>query len=264
MNVNKAYQAYLNCAGFTGYETNASHAQLDLANANLKTAQDKLAVLQKNNGVDPIDLATAENKVSNAQAAVDKAQQNLDGATLKAPFAGVITAVAGQVGDPAGTSAFITLADLSRPQIQFAVDETDLDKVAVGEDAEISFDALPNQTFTGKVIRVNPALVTVGGYQTVQGLIQMDPSKGQSTQTMMAGLSASVTLIKARADNVLLVPVQAVRDLGGGQYGVFVMNALGQPRLKMVEVGLMDTVSAEIKSGLTAGDVVSTGVSQVK
>lgn len=264
MNVNKAYQTYLNCAGFTNYETDASHAQLDLSQAQLKTAQDNLALLQKNNGTNPTDLATAENKVSTAQVALDQAKQTLDGATLKAPFDGTITAVSGQAGDQVGTSTFITVADLAHPQIQFSIDETDLDKAVKGGEAQIVFDAMPDQPFTGKIIRINPTLVTSGGYNTVQGLIQLDLSKLKNPPTFPSGLSASITLIKGQAQNVLLVPIQAVRDLGNGQYGVFVVNGQGKLQLKIVQVGLMDLTNAEIKSGLSVGDEVSTGVSQTK
>ena len=82
------------------------------------------------------------------------------------------------MGDPWPEHAtIVTLADLAHPEIQFTVDETDLDKVAIGEDATVTFDALPERTFTGKVTRINPTLVTVSGYQTVQGTITLDLSK---------------------------------------------------------------------------------------
>ena len=73
-----------------------------------------------------------------------------------------------------------------------------------------------------------------------------------------------MTLIQATAENVLLVPVQAVRDLGDGTYSVFVVGANGQPKMKVVEVGLQDAASAEIKSGVSLGDVVTTGTVQTK
>ena len=79
MNVNKAYQAYLNCAGFTGYETDASHATLAVADAHLKTAQDKLTRLQTNNGIDPTDKLAAENKVAAAKLALEQANRTWSG-----------------------------------------------------------------------------------------------------------------------------------------------------------------------------------------
>jgi len=134
----------------------------------------------------------------------------------------------------------------------------------VGETAEVMFDALPDLTFAGKVLRINPELQTSGGYNVVTGVIQLDLSGMQNPPTLRKGLSASVTLIQASAEDVLLVPVQAVRDLGDGKYGVFVVGNDGTTSLKFVEIGLMDAASAEVKSGLSLGESVSTGDVQTK
>jgi HlyD family secretion protein len=257
------YATYVYCAGYTEYEIDSTHTDVDVANAALTLAQDTLATLQKNNGLDPTALAAAQNTVANDQLAVDEAQQTLTGATLVAPFDGTILTVAGQVGDTS-VSPFITIADLVHPQIQFDVDETDMDKVALGEAAQVSFDAIADRTFTGKVIQINPTLQTVDGYQVVQGLIELDLSQETNPPTFQKGMTASVQVIKAKADNVLLVPLQAVRDLGDGSYGVFVVGSDGQPTLKIVKVGLEDLTSAEITQGLTAGQTVTTGIAETK
>jgi multidrug efflux pump subunit AcrA (membrane-fusion protein) len=261
--VAQAYATYVYCAGYTEYEIDSSHTNLDVANATLTQAQSTLADLQKNNGLDPTALASAENTVANAQVAVDQAQQTLTGATLVAPFDGTILTVAGQAGDTS-VSPFITIADLTHPQIQFDVDETDMDKVALNEEAQVSFDAIAGRTFTGKVIQINPTLQTLNGYQVVQGLIQLDLSQETNPPTFQKGLAASVEVIKAKADNALLVPLQAVRDLGDGSYGVFVVGSDGQPTLKIVKVGLEDLINAEITQGLSAGQTVTTGISETK
>ena len=257
------YATYVYCAGYTDYEVNSSKSNLDVANANLTLAQDTLTKLQTNNGIDPTALASAQNTVANDQVTLDEAQQTLTGATLVAPFDGTILTVAGQVGDDS-VSPFITIADLAHPQVQFDVDETDMDKVAMGEEAQVSFDGIAGRTFTGKVIQINPTLQTVSGYQVMQGLIQLDLSKETNPPTFQKGMAASVEVIKAKADNVLLVPLQAVRDLGDGSYGVFVVGSNGQPTLKIVKVGLEDLTNAEITQGLSAGQTVTTGISQVK
>jgi multidrug efflux pump subunit AcrA (membrane-fusion protein) len=178
---------------------------------------------------------------------------------LKAPFAGVVMSMAGQAGDTAGTSTFITIADLAHPQVSFYIDETDMDKLALGEETQVVFDAIPNKTFTGKVVRIYPNLVTVSNYQAIQALTQLDLSAEATPLTLPVGLNGSVKVIGAKAENVLLVPVEALRDLGNGSYSVFVVKN-GQPQLKVVTVGLMDAANAEIKTGVNLGDVVTTGV----
>ena len=69
-------------------------------------------------------------------------------------------------------------------------------------------------------------------------------------------------LIGGRSEDVLIVPIEALRDLGDGTYAVFKM-VNGEPTFTMVEVGLMDYSYAEIKSGLSEGDVVTTGIVEV-
>ncbi len=260
----KAYSNYVYCAGFTAYEIASSQATLTKTEAALKIAQDNLDQIVKNNGIDPDALALAQNNVDTAQLALDQAKKNLDGATMKAPFAGTILSVGGEVGDAVGTATFITLADLSHPNIQFNVDETDMDKVALGYDVDVTFDALPNQTFSGKVIQIDPQLKTFGNTQTLQGMVSVDLGADAATMNLPEGLNASVEIVAGRADNAILVPVEALKDLGDGQYAVFIVGSDGQPRLNVVSVGLMDATYAQITQGLKVGDTVTTGIVEVK
>ena len=258
----RAYSLYVWCGGFTAYEIDSSGANVSIAKANLDTAQKTLDTLTKNNGVDPLQLATAQNKVANAQLALDNAKQTLAGATLAAPYDGTILSIAGQIGDTAGTGTFITIADLAHPQIQFSIDEVDMGKLSLGEKVTVTFDSIQNRAFTAKVVQINPALQTVSGYKVVQGTAALDLSAEKDVPVLATGMSASIQIISGEASNVPLVPVQALRDLGNGQYAVFIVKN-GQPRLQTITVGLMDSVNAEVKSGLKAGDTVTTGVVQV-
>ena len=80
----------------------------------------------------------------------------------------------------------------------------------------------------------------------------------------MIGSNAAIEVIAGRADNVLVVPVEALRDLGGGDYMVFLVDDSDNLTPRPVEVGLIDVTFAEIISGLQAGDVVSTGIVEVE
>jgi len=257
-----AYSLYVWCSGFTAYEIDSSSANVAITAAALKTAQTTLDTLQKNNGVDPLQMLTAQNKIDNAQLSLDNANQALDGATIKAPYDGVILSVAGLAGSTAGTGTFISIADLSHPQVQFSIDETDMSKLALKEKVSVTFDAIANRTFTATVTQINPALQTVGGYKVMQGIAQIDLTAEKDVPVLATGMNATVQIISGEAKNVPLVPVQALRDLGNGQYAVFVMTN-GQPRLRTITIGLMDSTNAEVKTGLKAGDTVTTGVAQV-
>ena len=216
--VAQALSAYTYCAGYTEAEITSSEATLALAEANLQTTQSTYDTLVANNGIDPLELATAENAVANAQLAVDQAQAKLDGATLKAPFAGTILSVEGEAGDSVSTSAFITIADLAHPRVQFSVDETDMDKIFIGETVNITFDAVADRTFKGTVTLINPALVTSGNYQVIQGMVEMDLSQETEAVTLPKGINATLEFIQSSAENVCLVSLQALRDLGDGTY----------------------------------------------
>jgi RND family efflux transporter MFP subunit len=262
--VDQALAAYQSCAGYTEYQVASTNANLSVAQAALKLAQDNLATLTKNNGLDPTGLATAENKVASAQATLDTANDNLAGATLKAPFDGTILSVAGKAGDTIEITnnitsvTFITIADLAHPVLQYSIDETDMGMAAKGEEATVIFDAFPNRTFKGNVTRVDPAVSTSSSGSSVTGLITLDLSQETDVPTFPKNLSGSVLIIQASAENVLLIPVEALHQKSDGSYHVFVVGTDGEPVMKTVEVGLQDVASAEIKSGLTATDMVVT------
>ena len=77
------------------------------------------------------------------------------------------------------------------------------------------------------------------------------------------GVEAAIDVISGQATNAVLVPVEALHKLSDNSYTVFVMEN-GKPVLRTVVVGLQDDTYAEIKSGLKAGEVVTTGVVETK
>ncbi len=236
-------------------EVTKAQEQVAEAEYNLQKAQETLAEIRSD--PDPTEIEVAQAKVLSAQASLEDAQAALEGAGIVAPFSGVVTAVEAQAGETVGTAPIITLADLAHPLIEIYLDETDLDNVAVGYEVEVVFEALLDQTFTGHVVRVVPELLTVQGVPTV--LVYASLEEEFDSTSLLIGSNASVEIIAARAENALLVPVEALRELSPGSYAVFVMVD-GELQPRPVEVGLMDYAYAEIISGLELGDEVSTGI----
>jgi multidrug efflux pump subunit AcrA (membrane-fusion protein) len=231
--------------------------EIALAEAQLAVAQSNYETLK--NGVDPAEIALAEANLANAQAQLAVAQEDQAVIDLLAPMDSTVMAIDASVGEAIGTSAIITLADLSQPVLTVYLDEADLDKVAVGYEVEVIFDSLPDLTFTGHVTEVSPSLETISGVDTIVAQVKLDPDSFSKPSSLPVGSNASVDVIGGRAESAILVPVEAVRELGPDEYAVFVMEN-GEPRLRVVTVGLMDYTSAEITSGLQAGEVVTTGV----
>lgn len=260
--LNNAMATYNYCTGQSDTwttEDNAAaaakaQAAYNLAKANLEAIKD---------GPDTVQLALAQGKLDAAkyQLAVD--MKSLDDTTLLSPVAGVVTAVNYHVGETASGN-FATIADNLHPQILTYVDQTDLNSFVLGYAVKITFDALADQTFTGKVTQIDPALVTQSGVAYVRGLVTVDEAFIPTLSKLPSGMSAAVEVISGQANNAVLVPVQALRELSANNYAVFVVQSDGTLKLTPIQIGLKDLTNAQVVSGLKAGDVVSTGTSVVK
>ncbi len=236
-------------------QNGATPGEIALAQAELDTTQVDWEGIK--DGPDPADIEMAEVKLANAEARLAQAEEEQVYIDLVAPMDGTVLAISTNVGESIGTGAIITLADLSLPILQVYLDEMDMDKIAVGFKVEVIFDAIPDDVFTGQVIQVDPSLANVSNSQVVSALVQLD--EFAKPQTLPVGLNASVDVIGGRAENAVLIPVEALRELGPGEYAVFVVEN-DEPKLRVVSVGLVDFTSAEIITGLDAGEVVTTGI----
>jgi HlyD family secretion protein len=238
---------------------NAAKASLALAQAQVVEDQNLVAALT--GGTVPADATgTGLDALNAAKLSVQTAQTNLDATNLSSPISGTVMSVSNAVGESVGSGTFITIADLSQSELQIYMDALDFSNLKVGYTASVTFDALPNEIFSGKVTLISPQLVTISGNSVVQGQVLLDQKQASGIKlTLPLGVTASVDIIAAQANNVILVPVPALHELSPGNYAVFVVVA-GKPTLKIVTVGLQDSSFAEIKTGLKAGDVVSTGI----
>lgn len=232
-----------------------AEADLGVARANLDVAQQSWEEVKDAPNANEVSLAKAQLTHAEAQLALALEKQIF--IDLVAPIGGTILSIDASVGENVSSGAIITLADLQQPLLEIFVDETDLDKVAVGYEAEIIFDALPNELYSGHVIEVNPSLVTISNVNTVNALVELDDFS--KPQTLPVGLNASVEIIGGRAIEAVIIPVEALRELSPDEYAVFVMEN-GEPKLRVVTVGLVDFTSAEILTGLEPGDIITTGI----
>ena len=194
-------------------------------------------------------LKQAQAKLDEAKIAVDDAQRNLDQATLVAPFDGIVAAVNYNVSDTASGTA-VTIVDLSPLQVAVTVSEVDIAKIQVGETATMTLDALSGKSYHAKVISISPVGTITSGvvnYTVTLAITNAD-------DTIKPGMTANLAVEVQRRDNVLLVPVRAVRTQGNQK--VVTMRSNGQSIQKAVSTGLSNDTSIEITSGLQEGDVV--------
>jgi len=231
---------------------------LDQARNNVYQAMERLEDLKS--GATEEEAREAELELEQAELALDDARADLEAAALRAPFDGTVTEVTALPGEYIGKSSFITLAALDKPLLQFWVEESDMSGVVVGNRVAIIFESLPDETFTGEVVQVDPTLVTVGRTLAVQAFASIDTTS--YTGDLLGGMNAEIDVISAESRDTLLVPLQALRELGEDMYAVFVMGADGELEMRPVEVGLQDLVNAEVLSGLEVGETVSTGIAE--
>jgi multidrug resistance efflux pump len=231
---------------------------LELNEALLAEADDYLALITTG---EVSEAATGSNITNyyNLLDAMETAQENLEAAEMVAPISGVITELVGDVGDISSTSTLVTITNLDTLYVEIYLDSSDWDKIDLGYNVEVTFDALTDTTFTGSVIQVDPFLTSSGGATVIGGLVALETEDQSLIQRLPLGSSAGVEVIGGRAEGVLLVPVEALKEVSEGQYAVFVIED-GEPKLTMVGIGLMDIYYAEVISGLESGDVVSTGI----
>jgi multidrug efflux pump subunit AcrA (membrane-fusion protein) len=130
-----------------------------------------------------------------------------------------------------------------------------MSSAAKGNPVRIIFEALPDYGYNGEIYQVDPVLTTVGGTSAVQLWATIDTAA--YPVKLLGSMNADVEIVAGEALNAVLVPVQALHDLGDGQYAVFVVKSDGEVEMRTVEIGLMDFVNAEVKSGLESGEVVT-------
>lgn len=214
------------------------------------------------------DSALLEEAVRQAELAVQQAQLELDNATLRAPFDGIVGAINGSPGETAPVSSastnstngnsnstspggFITLIDPHVLRADVAVDETDIARVALGNTAVVAVDALGGRSFEGSVSAVSLIGTTNQGVVTYPVSIGID----SGDQVLPSGLTASANIRVDQHDNVLVVPVRAVRRQGGDQM-VQVVGPGGELIDRFVSTGLKNDHQIEIISGLSEGEQI--------
>jgi HlyD family secretion protein len=256
----KAQQAY-NTAKYyyslysqapTQTQLNQAQANLDLANATLKNSQIYLAALT--GGDVPADATgTALLQLEQAKLAVQTAQENVDAAKLTAPFNGTITqsnAIPKAVVKT-GTQAF-RIDDLSNLVIVVQVVEVDINHVQVGQPATITFDAIPNKTYTGKVITTDLAGTTAQSSVNFNVTVQVtDPDA-----TVKPGMSANVTIVTNKVDSALLVPSTSIFSDANGQPYVYLVQNGATTKVPVTIGAVSDSTTQITNNTLKAGDTI--------
>lgn len=149
------------------------------------------------------------------------------------------------------TTAF-TIAGNEEMILAISVDELDINSVEKGQQAEVTFDAIEEETFEGTVTKVGNSASASGGVAKYTVEITIPAS-----EEMKAGMNASATIVIEKKENIITIPVNALQERGNE---VFVYtekdeegNLSGE---KSVSTGLSDGNIVEITEGLSEGDTI--------
>ena len=196
-------------------------------------------------------LAAAKVQLDQAQSALDEAKLQLDNARIVAPSDGTVTSVTAIVGGPS-SAATIKLADDSQYHIDVLVDETEIKQVQAGQQAKITFDALPDVTVSGKVVRIDPAGTVSNGVVNYKVRVNLDPTEA----ALRSDMTANVQVILDTHTDVLAVPGTAIRSDAAGGYYVNAVGADGTAQPVTVTTGYTDGELTEVVGDLQAGQKV--------
>ncbi len=171
---------------------------------------------------------------------------------LIAPLDGEVIVKAvdpGQVVTP--TDPVVVLSD--RLIVQAQVDETDIGKVKLGQEAEITLDAYPQLVVKAKVDHIYYESKVVSNVT----IYQVDILPEKVPEEFRSGMSANVKIIQESKDNALLVPSEVVRSKNGKSF-VFLSEGRGQRQTRQeIKTGVSDGTNTEVLSGLTADDTIA-------
>jgi HlyD family secretion protein len=155
--------------------------------------------------------------IENQKAALQEAEVNLNYTNIISPVNGTVVSRNVDVGQTVAASfqtptLFLIAKDLTRMQVDTNVSESDIGAVRQGEDATFKVDAFPDRTFAGAVGQVRQAPITVQNVVTYDVVVNV----ANPELLLKPGMTANVTIVTAQRDNVLRVPVEALRFLPQG------------------------------------------------
>ena len=259
----------------TAYNTALSNQKINLAKDSVSlvpfrnaitTAQTNLDNLKVTQNIGSSEPTLAQLQQQIAQANYDQAVKNVAGASVIAPVSGDVASISTAVGGNVGTAftqatnsttatGFIVLTNTTALRVTASFSEADAAKIMAGQDASFTFDALPNENATGKVLQVDLLPTTSGGVTSYSATFSVDGK----VAGLKVGMTATATVITGYATGVIQVSAQAVTTRGGNSFVNVVTTKAGVQVTTPtpVIVGLKGDSADEIQSGLKEGEKVS-------
>ena len=222
------------------------------------------------------DLDTAKFNYDTALSTLSEAESDVAETVITAPMDGVVIGEPKPVGTMAvqgnsNPTVIMRIADTANKQILAQVDETDIGKVQVGQEATFTVDAYTDRTFTARVTKISQT-DTSNTWDTNSSTSSSSSSSSSSSASVIyyyvtldvndpddvlkLGMTARVDITTSEKQDALVVPIAALKTNDSGSYVVRV-NDDGTTEQVPVKTGIYSSDYVEILSGLTEGDKVS-------
>jgi HlyD family secretion protein len=221
----------------------AAQAGVQAAQANVRALDARLRTVQT--GATPEEIEVARQRIAEADQALRVARQQVEEAVVSAPFAGIITTINAELGQPVGTQGVVRLVS-SALEIRLDVDESNLADLAVGQEAVISSSVFPDDTFRGRVAEIGAAVDQTRGTVTVRVTPLQPPD------WLRPGQTVNVNIITHRAVPRILVPATAI-SRSDEQNVVYVVDG-GRALEKVVLTRPPTDQGVPVLAGLRADD----------
>lgn len=220
-----------------------SEGEVALAKARLENAQREWDRLK--DGADSADITAAKARVAAIQATIDMAM-------IKSPFAGTITDTKVMVGDLVnpGSVAF-RIDDLSRMLVEVMVPEVDINNIEVDQAVDLTFDAISDRSYQGKVIEVARVGTTTAGVVNFEVTIEILDADAK----VAPGMTAAVSIVVSDLNDVLLIPNRAVRLVDGTRV-IYLMKNNVPTKVEISLGASSDTMSELLTGDVKPGDVI--------
>ena len=173
-----------------------------------------------------------------------------NGEYLVAPYNCVITEMSlPGTGEECTNKHYIVIQSIDTLQMTIKIDEEDLSKISVGQEASIEIEAL-NKTVTGHVTNISNTATYSSSGSKFNVTVEFE-NDGE----ILLGMSAKCSVILEKVEDVIAVPVEAVQESNNRSY-VIIKDLQGNTKATYVETGIENDAYIEIKSGLNEGDIV--------
>jgi len=236
----------------SNYDAQIKQKNLDIesAKSNLEYTKESLKVLRA--WATAVEVSTARNNVAKQKLALDNARKNLDKYELTAPFDGTIRKIDFKVGDnlTADEQKFIYVENPNLVEISATLDQLDIVKISLNQQAKIIFDSYPNKEFVGTVSEKDSTPAETSGVTSYTITITLDKWNAE----IYSSMTAKVNILVESKKNIMIIPTSYIEETSGTKY--VLVKDKGQEVKKEVTTGLTDDTNIEITEGLDIGDII--------